>query len=40
MPALNLENGTEMAYCPRVAKNYDVLNKAADFAIRKLEKCN
>jgi NADH oxidase (H2O2-forming) len=31
---------TEMAYCPRVAENYDVLNKAADFAIRKLEKGN
>lgn len=31
---------TEMAYCPRVAENYDVLNKAADFAIRKLEKSN
>ena len=29
---------TEMAYCPRVAENYDVLNKAADFTIRKLEK--
>lgn len=29
---------TEMAYCPRVAENYDVLNKAADFAIRKMEK--
>jgi NADH oxidase (H2O2-forming) len=31
---------TEMAYCPRVAENYDVLNKAADFATRKLEKGN
>jgi NADH oxidase (H2O2-forming) len=31
---------TEMAYCPRVAENYDVLNKASDFAIRKLEKGN
>lgn len=31
---------TEMAYCPMVAENYDVLNKAADFAIRKLEKGN
>jgi NADH oxidase (H2O2-forming) len=31
---------TEMAYCPKVAENYDVLNKAADFAIRKLEKGN
>lgn len=29
---------TEMAYCPMVAENYDALNKAADFAIRKLEK--
>lgn len=29
---------TEMAYCPMVAENYDVLNKAADFAVRKLEK--
>lgn len=29
---------TEMAYCPGVAENYNVLNKAADFAIRKLEK--
>ncbi len=28
----------EMAYCPMVAENYDVLNKAADFAVRKLEK--
>ena len=31
---------TEMAFCPRVAENYDLLNKAADFAIRKLEKGN
>lgn len=29
---------TEMAYCPMVAENYDVLNKAADFAVRRLEK--
>lgn len=29
---------TEMAYCPMVAENYDVLNKAADFGIRKMEK--
>jgi NADH oxidase (H2O2-forming) len=29
---------TEMAYCPMVAENYDVLNKAADFAVRKLDK--
>lgn len=29
---------TEMAYCPMLAENYDALNKAADFAIRKLEK--
>jgi len=29
---------TEMAYCPMLAENYDVLNKAADFAVRKLEK--
>ncbi len=29
---------TEMAYCPMVAENYDVLNKAADFAVRKLER--
>lgn len=28
----------EMAYCPMLAENYDVLNKAADFAVRKLEK--
>jgi hypothetical protein len=27
-----------MAYCPMLAENYDVLNKAADFAVRKLEK--
>ncbi|HEX7575428.1 MAG TPA: hypothetical protein VF360_03550 [Candidatus Methanoperedens sp.] len=25
-------NRTEMAFCPRVAENYDVLNKASDFA--------
>jgi NADPH-dependent 2,4-dienoyl-CoA reductase/sulfur reductase-like enzyme len=31
-------SSTEMAYCPMVAENYDVLNKAADFAVRKLEK--
>jgi NADPH-dependent 2,4-dienoyl-CoA reductase/sulfur reductase-like enzyme len=31
---------TEIAYCPRVAENYDVLNKASDFAIRRLEKGN
>ena len=29
---------TEMAYCPMVAENYDVLNKAADFAVRRLGK--
>ncbi len=29
---------TEMAYCPMVAENYDALNKAADFAVRKLGK--
>jgi NADPH-dependent 2,4-dienoyl-CoA reductase/sulfur reductase-like enzyme len=29
---------TEMAYCPMVGENYNVLNKAADFAMRKLEK--
>jgi NADH oxidase (H2O2-forming) len=29
---------TDMAYCPMVAENYDVLNKAADFAVRRLEK--
>lgn len=29
---------TEMAYCPMVAENYNILNKAADFAVRKLEK--
>ncbi len=29
---------TEMAYCPMLAENYDVLNKASDFAVRKLEK--
>jgi NADH oxidase (H2O2-forming) len=29
---------TEMAYCPMLAESYDVLNKAADFAVRKLEK--
>ncbi len=29
---------TEMAYCPVVAENYDVLNKAADFAVRRMEK--
>ena len=29
---------TEMAYCPALAENYDALNKAADHAIRKLEK--
>lgn len=28
----------EMAYCPMVAENYDVLNKAADFAVRKIGK--
>ncbi len=31
-------SSTEMAYCPMVAENYDVLNKAADFLVRKLEK--
>lgn len=29
---------TELIYCPMLAENYDVLNKAADFAVRKLEK--
>lgn len=29
---------TEMAYCPMVAENYDVLNKAADFVVRRMEK--
>lgn len=29
---------TETAYCPMLAENYDVLNKAADFLVRKLEK--
>ncbi len=29
---------TEMAYCPMLAENYDVLNKAADFAVRRMEK--
>ena len=29
---------TEMAYCPMVGENYNVLNKAADFATKKLEK--
>jgi len=29
---------TEMAYCPMFAENYDVLNKASDFVVRKLEK--
>lgn len=28
----------EMGYCPMLAENYDVINKAADFAVRKLEK--
>jgi NADH oxidase (H2O2-forming) len=28
----------ETAYCPMVAESYDVLNKAADFAVRKLGK--
>jgi NADH oxidase (H2O2-forming) len=28
----------EMAYCPMVAENYDVLNKAADFAVRRMGK--
>ncbi len=28
----------EMAYCPMLAESYDVLNKAADFAVRKLGK--
>jgi NADH oxidase (H2O2-forming) len=27
---------TEMAYCPMLSENYDVLNRAADFAVRKL----
>ncbi len=29
---------TEIAYCPMIAENYDVLNKAADFAVRRMEK--
>lgn len=29
---------TEMAYCPKVSENFDVLNKAADITIRKFEK--
>ena len=29
---------TEMAYCPMLSENYDVLNRAADIVIRKLEK--
>ncbi|HEX7628274.1 MAG TPA: hypothetical protein VF354_05070 [Candidatus Methanoperedens sp.] len=29
---------TEMAYCPMVGENYNVLNKAADFTVRRLEK--
>jgi len=29
---------TEMAYTPMAAENYDVLNKAADFAVRRMEK--
>ncbi len=29
---------TETAYCPMLAESYDVLNKAVDFAVRKLEK--
>ncbi len=29
---------TETAYCPMLAESYDVLNKAADFAVRKLRK--
>lgn len=28
----------EMAYCPRVSEAYDVVTKAADYAIRRLEK--
>lgn len=28
----------ETAYCPMIAESYDVLNKAADFAVRKLGK--
>lgn len=28
----------EIAYCPMIAESYDVLNKAADFIVRKLEK--
>lgn len=27
---------TEMAYCPMLAENYDVLNKACDFAVRRM----
>ncbi len=27
----------EIAYCPMLAENYDVLNKASDFAVRKLK---
>ncbi len=29
---------TEMAYCPMLSENYDVLNKSADFAVRRLKK--
>ena len=44
--ALAIKNGidihalgrTETAYCPMLAENYDVLNKASDFAVRKLQK--
>lgn len=35
---VNALSRTETAYCPMVAESYDVLNKAADFAVRKLEK--
>jgi len=29
---------TEMAYCPMLAENYDVLNKACDFAVRRMNR--
>ncbi len=29
---------TEMAYCPMLAENYDVLNMASDFTVRMLAK--
>ncbi len=35
---VNALSRTETAYCPMVAESYDVLNKAADFAVRRLGK--